>query len=205
MKDSRLTSALYLLLPVLLWPLSFIVLRSYFIYALATSVTLLAALTWVLHREDLAWARWKPPVGTIVAGIVGAVLLYLLFVGGNEGTSILGLHGYVQNVYGEIYGNQNGVVLVVLLAVIGVGEEVYWRGGLQGWVERTSPALRNVPWVASTAYYTTVHIATLNPILVGAAFVVGLVTSVVAHRAGIGASIITHILWIEAIVVFFPV
>jgi hypothetical protein len=40
---------------------------------------------------------------------------------------------------------------------------------------------------------------------VGAAFVVGLVTGLVADRAGVGASILTHVIWIEAIVVFFPV
>ena len=194
-----------LLLPMILWPLSFILLRAYFIYSLAASVSLLAIGSIVLWRPDIRWSRGNFPLWPLSIGLLGAILLYLLFVGGNVATTAVGLGGDVQNVYGEIYGNQSGIVLVALLAVIGVGEETYWRGGLQAVVEKWSPAFRKVPWVVSTAYYTGVHLSTLNPVLVGAAFVVGLVTSLVADRAGVGASILTHVIWIEAIVVFFPV
>ncbi len=195
----------YLLLPMILWPLSFIVFRAYFIYSLAASVSLLAIGSFILWRPDIRWSRGRFPLGTLGIGLLGAALLYLLFVGGNIATTAVGLGGDVQNVYGEIYGNQSGIVLVALLALIGVGEETYWRGGLQAVVEKWSPAFRKVPWVVSTAYYTGVHLSTLNPVLVGAAFVVGLVTGLVADRAGVGASILTHVIWIEAIVVFFPV
>jgi membrane protease YdiL (CAAX protease family) len=196
----------YLVLPIVLWPLSFLVLKGIFIYALAASTALLAALSLLFYRRQIVWVRGSKKWVAVAFGAAAALVLYLIFVVGGTASSALGLGSYVSSVYTSIYGSSGkGVSTVLLLALIGAFEEIYWRGGVQGRAASETEKFAKTPWAASTAYYTLVHIATLNPILVIAAFFVGLVTGVVAHKAGILASITTHLLWIEAIVVFLPV
>ena len=205
MKASPL-DLLYLALPLVLWPLSFVVLRSEFIYALAASTALLAALTLLFYRKSIKWTRGSSKLAVVLFGASSAFVLYLIFVAGGMLTTALGAGSYVASVYASIYGTQGkGALTMLLLAVIGIFEEIYWRGGVQGYAESHFTRFAKAPWIASAAYYAFVHTSTLNPILVVAALVVGLVAGIVAHKAGILASIITHVLWIEAIVVFFPV
>ncbi|MGI0100301.1 MAG: CPBP family intramembrane glutamic endopeptidase [Candidatus Micrarchaeaceae archaeon] len=195
-----------MVLPAILWPISFIVLRSIFIYALLVSVFILAVLSIYFHRKNILWKKAKRSAWiAVAAGVVGAVLLYLVFYFGNTVVSALGAGGLVGNVYAMIYGDVAKTKLIVLLALIGLFEEIYWRGALQGYIRKNSKTFKNYPWVVTTAYYTLVHISALNPILVVAALFVGLVTSVLAERYGILSSIAAHIVWIELIVVFLPV
>ncbi|MDE1854885.1 MAG: CPBP family intramembrane metalloprotease [Candidatus Micrarchaeota archaeon] len=200
------TDLVYLALPLVLWPLSFIVLQSVFIYALAASTAVLACLSLLLYMDKIVWSRGSSKIIVLIFGAAAAIVLYAIFVFGGAAASALGLGSYVSSVYASIYGSQGkGLSTIFLLALIGLFEEIYWRGGVQGYAAAKSKRFAKVPWVASTAYYTFVHIATLNPILVVSALFVGLCTGIVAHKAGILASTVTHILWIEAIVVFFPV
>ncbi len=195
----------YLILPLIFWPLSFIVLKNEFIYALAASTAVLAAFSIYRYRNQIKWIRIKKRHIAFLAGLIGALLLYIIFLFGSIITSKLGLGPYVSNVYTSIYGTQGrGVTTIFLLAIIGIFEEIYWRGGVQSLFEAKSKIFKSIPWIASTAYYTLVHFATLNPILVIAAFVVGIATSILAYKFGILASTVTHILWIEAVVVFLP-
>jgi len=117
----------------------------------------------------------------------------------------LGIGGLVGNVYQMIYGSVAKMRLIVLLFFIAIFEEIYWRGALQAYVKKNSKILTNYTWIITALYYGLVHIAALNLILVVAALVVGFVTSFVAEKYGILSSIITHIVWIELIVVFLPV
>jgi membrane protease YdiL (CAAX protease family) len=198
------TDAIYFLLPLILWPVSFILLQSTFIYALTVSTAMLALFS--VYKYKISWIRTKNWHYAILAGLAAAFVLYLLFVLGNVFSNALGLGKFVNSVYASIYETQgNGAVTVFLLAIIGIFEEIYWRGGFQGYVESKSKIFKKIPWVASSCYYAFVHISTLNPILVIAALVVGVVTSIVAYKFGILASVVTHILWIESIVVLFPV
>ncbi len=195
---------LLLLLPVLLWPLTFVVLHSVFIYAMLVSTFILAAISLSRYKDLIKW-RHKNIYVTVASGILGAIALYLIFVGGNYATLYLHVNGLVGNVYSTIYSSVSIVPLTVMLAFIGLFEEVYWRGALQGYMYKNVALLSGIPWIGSSIYYSLVHISTLNPILVLAALVVGLMTGSLAHRYGIISSIITHIMWIELIVVLFPV
>ncbi|MDE1870830.1 MAG: CPBP family intramembrane metalloprotease [Candidatus Micrarchaeota archaeon] len=201
----KTTDILLVMLPVILWPVSFILLRSAFIYALLASTFVLASISLAYYGKTIVWKRSKGAIAPVAAGLAGAAILYLIFYGGNFAVSYFGIAGLVGNVYAMIYGNVARAQLVVLLAFIGLFEEIYWRGALQSYVRANSKLLRGFPWVATTAYYTLVHISALNPILVVAAFFVGLVTSLMAERYGIISSIAAHIVWIELIVVFLPV
>lgn len=195
---------IYLALPIVLWPLVFIAFQSSFVYAMSAATLLLASLSIWKYRKIIKWKRGGN-VRIITIGIIGAVILYLVFLAGYYLALSAGLIGYVDLVYSMIYAQGSKIVIFILLAVIGICEEIYWRGGVQGYVEKHSKRFKDAPWIATTAYYSLVHLATLNPILVLAAFFVGLVTSLSANRYGIRASIIAHVLWIELIIVFLPV
>ncbi len=192
-------------MPVILWPISFILLRGIFIYALLGSVFILAALSLAMYKKTIPWKRIKSNWKVVVAGLAGAAILYLIFYFGSFAASALGIGGLVGNVYRMIYGSVARLQLIILLIFIAIFEEIYWRGALQNYVKNNSKTFRSFPWIATTIFYALVHIASLNLILVIAAFIVGLVTSIIAHRYGIISSIITHIVWIELIVVFLPV
>ena len=201
----KIKDYLYFALPAILWPLTFIVFRAEFVYAMTVSTAILATFTLWKYRKYVSWLKTRTATGALAAGAAISVLLYLIFFAGYYFTAAIGLGGSVANVYTMLYSQHDGVALVLLLAVIGIFEEIYWRGGVQGIARKESKLFKKFPWLLSTAYYTLVHFATLNPVLVLAAFAVGLVTSLTADRYGIVASTVTHILWIEAIVVFLPV
>ena len=201
----RAIDAVFLLLPILLWPITFIVLKSVFIYSMFVSTLILALISLYYYGGMIRW-RVKSVGVTVLVGIIGAIVLYLIFYLGNYLTVYLGINGLVSNVYAMIYADVPQIPLAILLIFIGLFEEIYWRGALQGFVRgRASNFLSTMPWVLTTLYYASVHISTLNIVLVGAAFFVGLVTSIIADRYGIISSMITHIVWIELIVLIIPV
>lgn len=54
-------------------------------------------------------------------------------------------------------------------------------------------------------YYTLVHISTLNPALIaGGAFAIGFIDGVLTDKAGLTASIIAHVVWLELMMVILP-
>lgn len=195
----------FILLPVLLWPVSFILLKSVFIYALLVSTAVLALVSLRWYKRSIPWKKVKSSAYVVLAGIIGAAVLYLIFYLGNYAVALIGIDKLVGNVYQMIYGAVPKIPLMVVLVFIGIFEEIYWRGALQSYVRKNSKFFGHFPWIATTIFYALVHIAALNPILVVAAFFVGLVTSLVAEKYGILSSMLTHIVWIELIVVFLPV
>ena len=180
-------------------------LRSIFIYALLVSVAILAFISLRFYGKIIPWKKVKSNTYAIAVGICGAIVLYLIFYFGNFAAGALGIGVLVGNVYQTIYGTVPKMQLIVLLIFIAIFEEIYWRGALQAYVKKNSKIFAAFPWVATTIFYTLVHFSALNLILVGAAFLVGLVTSLIAERYGIISSILTHVIWIELIVVFLPV
>lgn len=195
---------LYLALPLLLWPVVFIVFSHSFVYAMSVATFILAAFSLWRYRGNITWSR-KGAARMAAAGIIGAVALYLAFLAGYYLSVATGMGSYVGLVYSMIYSQAPRAVIFVLLALIGLFEEIYWRGGMQGYAAKHSRRFGSIPWLASTIYYSLVHISTLNPVLVLAALLVGLVTSIIADRYGILASAMAHIAWIEAIIIFLPV
>ncbi|AEA12489.1 Abortive infection protein [Thermoproteus uzoniensis 768-20] len=187
----------YVALPALLWPLTFDILRSQFLYAMAASTAVLAALTLLWRRGDVAWLRARAPVA-LAAGVAASAALYFVFVAGHLAMASLGLGSSVTSVY-RMLTSAPPLVLAVAVVPIGVFEEIYWRGGLQGLFKA-----RDYPgWALSAVYYTAVHISTLNPALVAGALVIGLVDGLLAERLGLAASTAAHVIWLE-LVAFFP-
>lgn len=195
--------AIFLFLPLLLWPITFILLKNIFIYSMLISTFILAVISLMIHKDMIKW-RHKNIYLTLAMGVLGAVILYLIFYFGNILTMYMNINNLVGNVYTMIYKDVPIIPLAIILMFIGVFEEIYWRGALQGYLEKKIRIFAAMPWVGTTLYYSLIHVSTLNFVLVGAAFLVGLVTSIIAYKYGILSSMITHIVWIEMIVIFIP-
>lgn len=195
---------LYIALPIALWPLSFIVLHHIFIYAMLSSASILAAISLYSYKNSINVGAAKKKKEIIIFGLAAASALYIIFYAGGILLSSLGLGTSVNLIYRTIYTQSQRGVLAIMLALIAVFEEVYWRGGLQGYIKKTR-LFKNYVWVVSALYYASVHLLTTNLVLALSALVVGLITSFIANRYGIISSAIAHIIWIEAIVIFLPI
>ena len=203
MSGTRARTIAYIALPLVLWPLSFDVFSRYFVYGMAISTLLLGSLSLAWFRDRLRWVR----VNTVVAAVLGVVMagiLYLIFIGGYALLRFMGLGNYVVLVYEMVRGMANAYALSIALVIIGFMEEVYWRGGLQELARGLGGVFSREPWLASMIYYTLIHISTLNPALVAGAFAVGLVDGILADKAGLITSILTHVIWLELMMVFLP-
>ena len=203
-KKTGIYDIIFLALPILLWPIVFLVFKNSFVYAMAAATAFLAILSLWKYRDIIKW-RGPSPARMAVFAIAGAIILYLIFYGGFYLASMLGMLQDVKLVYTMIYAESSKLGIFILLAIIGICEEIYWRGALQGYMRKKFSKTKWAPWVIATAYYSLVHLSTLNPILVLAAFFVGLVASLISEKHGILASAAVHIIWIEAIIIFLPV
>ena len=107
-------------------------------------------------------------------------------------------------IYDMKSGTSPEVIALLLLAVIGPAEEIFWRGVVQ----RRMMARwgRNWGFVAATACYTLVHVPSLNFMLVVAAAVVGGCWGLIYRFCpkSLTALIISHAIWDACAFVLFP-
>ena len=193
-----MSALLYFLLPYFLWLLTFILLKNIFLIAMFTSTGILGILTLVSFRDLLIFGDYKKG---ILYGVAAALALYIVFLGGDLITNSLNLSIYVDEVYLIVTGVSNNTVLSIGLMWIGFMEEIYWRGGVQSLVKKMG---YKCPWIFSSILYMLVHVVTLNPVLILAALIVGLVMAKLVEIGGLYSSIAAHIIWLQLIMVFFP-
>jgi hypothetical protein len=170
---------------------------------MAISTLLIGSLTLAWFRDRLHWFRLGAII-VILTGILFAFIMYMVFIGGYAVLTYLGLSKYVVMVYVMIRRSISKYALAVALVIIGIMEELYWRGGLQELMRGVGGIIRREPWLLSMTYYTLIHISILNPALVAGAFAVGLIDGLLADKVGLTASTITHILWLELMMVILP-
>jgi membrane protease YdiL (CAAX protease family) len=139
-------------------------------------------------------------------GLGSALLLYLIFVIANElSTMIFGFaKGEIASIY-EIRTKADATWIgLLLLFIIGPGEEIYWRGLIQSsFSERFGPAKG---FILTTALYAGVHIVALNFMLFGAAAVCGLFWGLLyTWRKNLFAVVLSHAVWDVSVLVLFPI
>lgn len=198
------------ILPSILFPLSFIVLERLFIISMSISTTLLAILaSIVMLRRGIyrGVAIRSSTKGILINAALGSIALYIAFLLGGLLSIALGMWGYVEAVYRSIRetASSHGSLLPLFLAVIGASEEIFWRGYIQSYIfgEHLKRPLGGV--MLTAIYYTAVHIPTANPPLIAGALIVGLAMGFIAHRSGILCSALSHIIWLELVVIHIPV
>ncbi len=190
----RAALTIYVAAPWILWPLSFVVFRDHFIWAMAASTGLIGMATLLLGVAENLGPRRRWPL----AAVAYTALLYTAFAAGNLLAEALGMGQGVEEVY-RMVGRDP--ILAAPLAWIGFWEEVYWRAGLQEGI--VSGRLR-LPWPLASIPYALVHVSTGNPVLVAAALVVGLTLGHEAHRYGAAVSAASHVAWLYLVLLAAP-
>ncbi len=152
-------------------------------------------------REDI---RTQPGV-KIVLGALSAFVLLLVFMAGNA--TIRTLFPEAGRQIGSVYALGAGVprlrIVLLLLLLIGPGEELFWRGYLQrAWQARFSA---RTGWLLAAGLYAAVHVFSGNPVLILAAALCGLYWG--ALFLGFRSPLmlcVSHALWDILVFVVFP-
>lgn len=175
---------------------------------MSLNVILLIGLGAILDRSYLPALRadLRTRIGRKVAlGVLSAVALYGVFWIGNEGArSLLPFAGSgIESVYGFKTGASLIRVVLLMVLLIGPGEELFWRAFLQ---RRAMERFGAIPgFLAATALYALVHAASGNVMLVLAAAVCGLFWGAIYLRTrSVLLVAVSHTLWDLAVFIVFP-
>jgi len=177
-------------------------------WALISAATLVLGIATIIVFRDtlraprLAWVRY------FLLGLSAAVVLYFLFFLGDILVKALVPllptgPDQILRVYDAGAGIPRPLLALLLLLVIGPGEELFWRGFVQRWFTGVWG-----PWAGFTVtliFYTCIHLPAMNLPLLGAAFVAGAFWGLLYMRTGhIGPGLISHAIWDVAVFVWFP-
>jgi membrane protease YdiL (CAAX protease family) len=144
-----------------------------------------------LHGEE------PGPRPVLIPLVYGALLAGLFVVGGLVVREIPWLDTQVRHVLD--HADQGSVpLLVVITAVNGVAEELFFRGALYAATPRH-------PVIVTTVAYTAATLATGNVMLAVAAVLLGVLVGLERRATGgIQAPIITHVVWSVAMLFALP-
>ena len=176
---------------------------------MSANLGLLLALTAVLDpdwrtaiRRDLP-AR---PLFKISAGLLSAAFLYLLFYAGDVLSRQL--FTFAGSGIDKVYAFKGTAsplrIALLMLAVIGPGEELFWRGFVQ---RRLQTEHGRFPgFLLATAVYTLMHAGSGNVMLVLAAGLCGLFWGYLYLKTGsLLLNVVSHTTWDLAIFLLLPV
>jgi membrane protease YdiL (CAAX protease family) len=178
---------------------------AYFVLAAFASTTVMIAAAYALGVFHPAR---EPRPMVIVVGVVTAAALYLIFYLGAawiDAFHPLGVTSASESsIYSLIASPSNPLYLQVgLLLFDAAGYESFFRGVLQ---KRLAPRMGVGAAPAVALFDAALHVATLNPVWVGATFVTDLVWGLTYHYGkGTQASFTSHFLWDLAIFIIRPV
>jgi membrane protease YdiL (CAAX protease family) len=179
-----------------------------FWYWMSSNLLVLLTMAFLTDRANLHELRRDierhVPV-KVMTGILAAVILFLVFYAGNiiirEIFSRAG--DGIQNVYAFKQEAAPLRIGLLMLLVIGPGEELFWRGYLQ---RRLGQKIgKRGGFFLATALYTAIHLATGNMVLVLAALVCGLFWGWLYMRyKSMIINIISHTLWDIGVFLLLP-
>lgn len=142
----------------------------------------------------------------VIIGIISAVVLYYIFYIGNiiSGYLFPFKDAQILSVYSNRTQGSPVSIGLLLLFIIGPGEELYWRGFIQNTLSYKFGETKG--YVIASLLYSGVHIITGNFMLVLAALVCGLFWGWIYKREkSLIPIIISHAIWDLTIFVLFPV
>ena len=167
----------------------------------AASLTLTLLAIYFGGKPDLTFS-WRE----LLSGLGIAVVLWFVFWTGDKLSQLLFdfARPQVDLIYGIKGGTSPTLISMLLLCIIGPGEEIFWRGYVQRRLSaRWSP---NTGFLLATAAYTLIHIPSLNFMLVMAALVCGVIWGGLFRLfpRHFTAIVVSHALWDAAAFVWFP-
>lgn len=141
----------------------------------------------------------------VLFGAGSAVLLYFFFFAGNKLSRLMfDFAGEgISNVY-AFKGDAEGIRIgILMLLVIGPGEEFFWRGFLQRHFQDRLGKWKG--FILATIIYTGVHVLTGNVMLILAALVAGLFWGWLFMRYNsMLMNIISHTIWDISVFLLLP-
>lgn len=192
-----------LFVATILWYLLFVIKPMNFWLEMSLSITILVLMSLVFNKDSLK-------IGTvtirhIVIGFLSAIVLYIVFYLGNiiSGYLFSFKDAQVLSIYNNISKESLIAIGLLLLFVIGPGEEIYWRGFIQNTLSKKMG--ENKGYIISVLLYAGVHIITGNVMLVIAALVCGIYWGwLYKKEKSLLPVIISHGIWDLTIFVIFP-
>ena len=198
---------LYVVLAFVLWFLMFVVkpLDNFWIM-MVISTSLLSVISILTFKDQLRQSNFN--FKEISIGIISAVILYIVFYTGRQMLDLLHFipdhQQGISNVYARPGAVPKWLIATFLFFPIGFGEEIFWRGLLQRLMAKKHGQLK--AFLLTTFFYTAVHFPTLNPVLILAAFLVGIFWGLmfIWRDNNIAAPLISHMVWDPLIFVILP-
>ena len=176
---------------------------SYFVEATFASTSFMVGAAYTQR----AFVTKRPRLKSALLGLATAVLLYGVFYGGATFVSTYHPFGITSasetSIYSLISSPANPVYLQALVLLFdSAGYESFFRGVLQRSLTPRFGILA-APMVASLD--ALLHVATLNPLWVGATFVTDILWGVTYHYGGTQSSFTSHFVWDVAIFILRPI
>jgi membrane protease YdiL (CAAX protease family) len=175
-------------------------------WAETTVAVLLIGAYAVYNAKDELRGLFSYRSGMTMAGVAGAVLLYVVFVIGSWASrQILPFAAeQIASIY-EVRGTApTWLVATVLAAIIAPCEEVFWRGYVQGTLAFNLGDVRG--WLIMAALYALVHLWAWNLMLIASAFICGLFWGYLFYRfKSLIPCIISHAIWDLAVFIYYPI
>ena len=171
---------------------------------MSLSAVLLTAMALAMRGRQIIGSMrfsWR----NLAIGGGSAAALWGVFWLGNYFSNLLFdfAQGQVAGVYAMRTGKNQLVIAMLLLFVIGPAEEIFWHGLVQSELTKKIPS----PWViiVTTLIYCSVHLPSLNFMLIMAAFVCGLFWSAMYYyNRNLLTVVVSHALWDVSVFVLFP-
>ncbi|MDT8393630.1 MAG: type II CAAX endopeptidase family protein [Bacteroidales bacterium] len=179
-----------------------------FWYWMSTNLIVLLTLVFISDRDNLSEIRGdlaRNPLRKVFIGLLAAIVLFVVFYAGNIFIRILFEKAGegIQNVYAFKQEASPLRIALLMLLVIGPGEELFWRGYLQRRLGMKYGPMAG--FVIASLLYTIVHIATGNSVLVLAAFVCGVFWGwlYMKYRSML-INVVSHTVWDIGVFILLP-
>ncbi len=201
--SSNIYTIFTLLIAAILWYIMFVIKPMNFWIEMSLSISILVILG-LLKKNDL-FKFDKIQLRHIVVGVVSAIILYFVFYAGNivSGWIFPFKDAQILSVYSNKTQSNPILIGMLLLFIIGPGEEIFWRGFIQNTL--VAKLGENKGYIFAVLLYAGVHITTGNIMLVIAALVCGLFWGWLYKRErSLIPIIISHALWDIGIFLLFP-
>jgi len=179
-----------------------------FWYWMSSNLLILLTLTFIADNSNATEIRKDfsvMPYRKAIMGILFAGILFIIFYLGNFLIRQLveGAAEGIQNVYSFKQQASPLRIGILMLLIIGPGEELFWRGYLQ---RRLSMRFgKATGFLLATMLYTAVHIATGNIVLVLAALICGLFWGWLYMKyQSMIINVVSHTVWDVGVFLLLP-
>ncbi|MBU3099944.1 CPBP family intramembrane glutamic endopeptidase [Clostridium frigoriphilum] len=188
---------------MILWYLLFVIKPMNFWLEMSLSISALVLMAFIFNKD--IFKLGKLTIRHILIGIFSAIALYTIFYLGNIVSGFI--FPFKDSQVLSVYSNRSNGNLIwiglLLLFIIGPGEEIYWRGFIQNTLSQKMGDTKG--YVISVLLYAGVHIITGNVMLVIAALVCGVFWGwLYKKEKSLLPVIISHAIWDLTIFVIFP-